>query len=381
MSSGNASGKFGYPMKLMPKASLLAVVLVSFSLLQAVLFAPAAKAAPPQFSQVKPNAPLVFPQDTGAHPGYRTEWWYVTGWLDTPDHKPLGFQVTFFRSATAHDAANPSQFAPRQLIIAHAALSDPALGRLRHAQKSAREGFGLAFAKVGNTDVKLDNWHIVRDASGRYDTEIEAQDYRLHLSLQPTQALLLEGDQGYSRKGPHIGQASYYYSEPHLQVSGTLTREGKAQAVGGTAWLDHEWSSQVLDADASGWDWTGINLDDGASLMAFQIRDTRGVKLWAHASLRDASGHTAQFAENQVSFTPVRTWRSPRTNAAYPVATRILIGSTNWELAPLQDDQELDSRLSTGAVYWEGAVKALRDGREAGRGYLELTGYVDRLKL
>ena len=376
MSSGDAYAKVGNPVKL-----FLTPLLWCVALLPAALLATAADAALPQFSQVKPDTPLVFPQDTGAHPGYRTEWWYVTGWLDTPDHKPLGFQVTFFRSATTHDAANPSRFAPRQLIIAHAALSDPAQGKLQHAQKSAREGFGLAYAKVGNTDVKLDNWHIVRTADGRYETEVDAQDYHLRLTLQPTQAMLLEGDHGFSRKGPHIGQASYYYSEPHLQVSGTLTRQGKAQPVQGTAWLDHEWSSQVLDADASGWDWTGINLDDGASLMAFQIRDTRGVKLWAHATLREANGHTAQFAEDQVSFTPVRTWRSPRTNAAYPVATRILIGSTNWELAPLQDDQELDSRLSTGAVYWEGAVKALRDGREAGRGYLELTGYVDRLKL
>jgi predicted secreted hydrolase len=373
--SKRSSGKSGPHVKLLKTGIWLAAIVLPTLLCQAV------EGAPPQFSQVKPNTPLFFPQDTGAHPGFRTEWWYVTGWLDTPEHKPLGFQVTFFRSATTHDPSNPSRFAPKQLIIAHAALSDPTVGQLQHAQKSAREGFGLAYARVGNTDVKLDNWQLVRGADGRYAAQVEAPEYSLHLSLQPGQAMLLEGEQGFSQKGPHIEQASYYYSEPHLQVSGTLTRHGKAQTVGGTAWLDHEWSSQVLDAEASGWDWAGINLDDGASLMAFQIRNTRGGKLWAHASLRDASGKTTQFAEEQVKFTPLRGWRSPRTNAVYPVATSILIGSTNWELIPLQDDQELDSRLSTGAVYWEGAVKALREGKDAGRGYLELTGYVDRLKL
>jgi predicted secreted hydrolase len=45
------------------------------------------------------------------------------------------------------------------------------------------------------------------------------------------------------------------------------------------------------------------------------------------------------------------------------------------------DDQENDTRLSTGAIYWEGAVRAYQEGTEVGRGYLELTGYGERLKL
>jgi predicted secreted hydrolase len=58
-----------------------------------------------------------------------------------------------------------------------------------------------------------------------------------------------------------------------------------------------------------------------------------------------------------------------------------MTGATRWQLKPLQPDQELDSRRSTGAVYWEGAVTVERDGRRLGRGYLELTGYVDPMKL
>jgi len=136
--------------------------------------ASAAFAASPHFSEVVPGKPLSFPQDFGAHPGFRTEWWYVTGWLNTPDGKPLGFQVTFFRSATEHDPANPSRFAPKQLVLAHVALSDPALGKLLHDQKSAREGFGLAYAKSGDTDVKLDDWRMVRGADGRYQATLAA---------------------------------------------------------------------------------------------------------------------------------------------------------------------------------------------------------------
>lgn len=353
-------------------------------LLLAAVAAPVG-AAPAEFAPVTPGRELIFPRDFGAHPDFRTEWWYATGWLQTPDGKPLGFQITFFRSATEHDRANPSRFAPAQLIIAHAALSDPQAGKLLHDQKSARAGFGLAYAKEGDTDVKLDAWRFVRnavhDGQGRYRASIAAKDFTLELVLQPSQPPLLQGERGFSRKGPKPEQASYYYSEPHLQVSGTVTRDGKPVAVTGSAWLDHEWSTSVLDPQAAGWDWVGANLDGGAAVMAFRIRGKDGKTLWAHAVLRDAAGRITQFGPDQVQFVPLRSWRSPRTNAAYPVALRIVTGPTTWELTPLQDDQELDSRLSTGAVYWEGAVMLSRDGQPAGRGYLELTGYVKPLKL
>lgn len=334
-----------------------------------------AGAAP--FPPVLPGHTLSFPRDFGAHPAYKTEWWYVTGWLKNAQGKPLGFQVTFFRSATGLARDNPSQFAARQLIIAHAALSDPATGRLLHDQRSARAGFGLAHAATGDTDLRLDDWTMRRGADGTYTIEVRARDFALDLRLAPTQPVLLQGDRGFSRKGPDPLQASYYYSKPQLTVTGTTSRG----PVSGQAWLDHEWSSETLDPDAAGWDWVGANLEDGSALMAFQIRSKRGGKLWAHAILRDASGRVTQFAPGQVEFAPQAYWRSPRTNARYPVATRIRTGSIMWQIRPLQHDQELDSRRSTGAVYWEGAITVERDGRPAGRGYLEMTGYVKPLQL
>jgi predicted secreted hydrolase len=346
-----------------------------------LLLANAVQAAPPDFAPVTPGRALVFPQDFGAHPQHRTEWWYVTGWLETPGGKPLGFQVTFFRSRTEHDANNPSAFAPKQLIIGHAALSDPATGRLLHDQRSAREGFGLAWAKTGTTDVKLEDWRMRRNPDGRYQVSVRGGELAFELQLSPSQPVLLQGEAGFSRKGPKPEHASYYYSEPHLNVSGTVTRAGKPLKVKGTAWLDHEWSSQVLETNAAGWDWTGINLDDGGALMAFQIRAKDGARLWAHATLRDGAGRVTQYNPEQVSFTPQQNWKSPRTGASYPVATTVSTGALRWQLKPLQPDQELDSRRSTGAVYWEGAVTVERDGRRLGRGYLELTGYVDPMKL
>lgn len=347
-----------------------------------LLFAHACQAAEPVFAPVTPGRTLVFPADYGAHPAFKTEWWYVTGWLKTADGKPLGFQVTFFRSATGQGKDNPSAFAARQLIIGHAAVSDPAAGKLAHDQRSAREGFGLAYAKTGTTDIKLEDWRMVRGADGRYTVSIASPHLKLDLALTPGQPMLLQGHQGYSRKGQDPANASYYYSEPHLKVSGMASGgNGAPRAVTGHAWLDHEWSSQALDPAAAGWDWVGANLADGSALMAFQIRGKQGGKLYAHATLRDASGKVTQFAPDQVSFTPQTHWKSPRTGTVYPVATTIATGATRWQITPLQNDQELDSRRSTGAIYWEGAVTVRRDGVPAGHGYLELVGYGQAMTL
>jgi predicted secreted hydrolase len=347
-----------------------------------------AVAATPEFATVTPGHSIVLPQDTGAHPAFRTEWWYATGWLTTPDNQPLGFQITFFRSATGHDAADPSAFAPSQLIIAHAALSDPAVGHLAHDQRIARQGFGLAYAKPDNTDVKLDAWKIARAADGHYDVTVDANGFALHLALTPTQAPLLQGEHGYSRKGPRPEQASYYYSEPQLRVTGSVVRpvmaggkSGGRTVVTGAAWLDHEWSSTLLATDAVGWDWLGANLTDGSALMAFKVRSRDGHALWAHAALRNRDGQVTTFAPAQVDFTPVRTWRSPRTNTPYPVSMTVKTGALTWQLDPLMDDQELDSRQSTGAVYWEGAVRVSREGVDVGHAYLELTGYANALRM
>ncbi|REE21599.1 putative secreted hydrolase [Paraburkholderia sp. BL27I4N3] len=345
-------------------------------------------AAAPQFAAVTPDHAIALPQDTGAHAAFRTEWWYATGWLTTPDNQSLGFQITFFRSATGHDAADPSAFAPSQLIIAHAALSDPAFGHLAHEQRIARQGFGLAYAKPANTDVKLDAWKMVRAADGHYDVVADANGFSLHLKLTPTQAPLIQGERGYSRKGPRPEQASYYYSEPQLRVTGGVVRPVAAGGsshgetpVTGTAWLDHEWSSTLLDANAVGWDWLGANLTDGSALMAFKVRSRDGHAVWAHAAFRKPNGEVTTFAPDQVDFTPLRTWRSPRTNTSYPVSMMVKTGVLTWKLDPLMDDQELDSRQSTGAVYWEGAVRVSREGVDVGRAYLELTGYADARRM
>jgi predicted secreted hydrolase len=347
--------------------------------LSVVLFASASVAQMPAYPEVVPGKAFVFPRDHGAHPEFRNEWWYVTGWLEA-DGKPLGFQVTFFRTRPQIDQANPSAFAPKQILFAHAAVSDPSVGRLLHDQRIARAGFGLAEASQTDADIVLDDWSLRHESDGRFAARIPGEDFTLALDFTPSQPVLLQGEAGYSRKGPLPSQASHYYSLPQLTVMGALERDGRRTNVSGRAWLDREWSSTYLDPRAAGWDWIGINLDDGGALMAFQIRAQDGQKLWAGGSLRLAGGETFPLSENDVRFASRRLWRSPRTGASYPVeqivSVRLPSGERQFALSPLFDDQELDSRRGGGPVYWEGAVTT-----EGGRGYLELTGYFQPLKL
>ena len=350
-----------------------------FAALLAALIA-AAAAQSPRFAEVLPDVPLAFPRDHGSHPQFRTEWWYVTGWLETAGGETLGFQVTFFRARPGIEDANPSAFAPRQLIIAHAAISDPRRGRLWTDQRIARASLGLAGASEDDTRVWLDRWELAR-ADGRYATRVDAEGFAFDLSMLPTQPPLANGRGGFSQKGPDPRSASYYYSLPQLRVTGRVSRDGRSDPVTGQAWLDHEWSSEYLDAEATGWDWIGINLDDGGALMAFRIRDARGAQRWAGGSLRGADGSLRTLAPADIEFVAGRRWRSPRTSYQYPVEWRVRAGDLAITLQPLMDDQESDSRMSTGAVYWEGAVTARRNGARIGRGYLELTGYGERLQL
>jgi predicted secreted hydrolase len=344
------------------------------------LGAGAAVAAGAPYAIVTPEHAPVFPADYGSHPQFRTEWWYVTGWLTTPGGEPLGFQITFFRTRPGLAEDNPSSFTPRQLLIAHCAISDPKRGRLWQDQRVRRAGLGLAEAEVGDTQVWIDQWSLRRDGS-QYRAKAGGDDFSLDLEISAAQAPMLNGPSGVSRKGPAPEAASYYYSLPHLHVAGAIRRDGKADRVSGEAWLDHEWSSEYLDAQASGWDWIGINLDDGGALMAFRMRGLNGEPRWAGATLQQADGGTQTLDFGDVTFTPGRKWVSPRTGIAYPVQWHVRAGSREFDLEPLLDDQENDTRLSTGAIYWEGAVRAYERRQLIGRGYLELTGYGERLRL
>jgi predicted secreted hydrolase len=328
-----------------------------------------------------PATQLQFPRDHGAHPAFRTEWWYMTGQARAGERE-FGFQVTFFRSRVDATQGMSSRFAAKQLLFAHAAVTDVQGRKLWHDQRIAREGFDIAFAAEGDTRVRLRDWSLER-LSDAYRARVMAADFALKLRCAPTQPVLLQGAQGLSRKGPQPEQASYYYSQPQLAVSGALTLRGQRFDVAGKAWLDHEWSEEYLHPDAVGWDWIGMNLDDGGALTAFRLRRQDGSALWDGGSFRSPKGAGLYaFSPGEVEFRAQQRWTSPLSQAAYPVEWLVRTPAGIYTVKAVIDNQELDSRGSTGAIYWEGLSDLLdSNGKRVGRGYLEMTGYAQRLRM
>ena len=367
----------------------------------ALLPAPAAWALPAKT--------MGFPRDFGSHPDLATEWWYITGHASAGG-RPWGFQLTFFRSRV--EAAQPLQsaFAAKQLLLAHVALCDVQQQVLLHDQRMARAGFGLAEAALDDTAVHIQDWRLARQPvpgqsaaqASLYTAQLQAPDFALDLQLATTQPVLLQGRDGLSRKGPLPDQASYYYSQPQLAVTGHITVRGQRLAIDpvptgapaalhNRAWLDHECSTALLHPEAQGWDWMGMNLADGSALTAFHLRRADGSALWAGGSLRTAGGSPHSFGPDQVHFTALRWWTSPATATRYPVRWRVDTPAGSYVVRAVADAQELDSRATTGAIYWEGLSDLLHlpSGRDAlddalplaGRGYLEMTGYAARLQM
>lgn len=334
------------------------------------------------YARVTKGKEIAFPTDHGAHWLYRTEWWYLTAWLDGTTG-PLGLQLTFFRTRTRHAPDNPSRFAPKQVMFGHAAIASAKQPRLLHQELAARVMPNM----MADTDTALKMraprgfWSLVREKNDQYRAIVNAEQFSYSVMLQPAGAPVLQGDNGFSRKATTDDRASYYYSRPQCKLSGEI-RIGQqaAQSVTGTGWIDHEWSSQLLDPAAMGWDWVGLNLANGDALMAFRIRDRAGKPMYAHARwIRNGVAVNAEQPIWQVE----RVWQSPRTGARYPVQMVIQIGRVKIALRPLIDDQEIDASRSTQTVYWEGAVRAIDSGtgKPIGRGYLELTGYLNRIRL
>jgi len=345
---------------------------------------------------------LVFPRDFGSHPDTRTEWWYITGYASSgatgtagaadAGARLFGFQITFFRSRVDGTQDMKSSFAAKQLLFAHAAITDVQGKKLWHDQRigrsSGEQDIKGASASEKDTAVHLRDWSLVRKGN-EYSIVVPGADFQLNLHCRETQPLMLQGDKGLSRKGPQPQQTSFYYTKPQLAVTGSLTVKGQMMAVEpsrGVAWLDHEWSNEVLPPGAVGWDWIGMNLFDGSALTAFRLRDKSGDTVWDGGSFRHPKMSPPDrphvFSRGEVIFQASRGWKSPLTQASYPIEWLVRTPADYYIVKALVDNQELDSRGTTGAVYWEGLADLYdSNNRHVGRGYLEMTGYAQPLRM
>jgi len=321
-----------------------------------------------------------FPRDHGAHEDFATEWWYFTGNLRTDAGRHFGFELTFFRYALSATAApRASAWAANQVWLAHFAITDTMKRKLHADERLGRGVEGIAGARDDRLDLYVNGWSARWSGEARAILLSATTEFAdLELELTEAAPITPHGDNGLDRKGSEPGNASYYYSIPRLDASGTITvPDEPALEVRGTAWLDREWATSSLDAGVEGWDWFGLQLDDGTDLMLYRLRNSAGSTTpFSTGTIIRADGSMATIDHESVEYRIARRWRSPVTGVTYPVAWNISIPQHQLELeiAPAIDDQEI--RL--GLRYWEGAVivRGHASARQiTGVGYLELAGY------
>jgi len=335
------------------------------------------------FAKVKPGKNLSFPRAHGAHPDYPLEWWYFTGHLSANSQNTYGFELTFFRVGIAGNPLLKSR-RPADLIIGHFAVTDDNEQRFLFAEKMSRQDYINAGASTDTLRVWTDDWLAVL-SDDRVELRASATDkesglqFSLAINLELLKPPVLHGQNGFSRKGPAAGEASYYMSLTRLQGSGELEIGGKRIEISSaTAWMDHEVVSFEPQSPNIGWDWFSLQLDNNEELMLYHLyRGEQSPSSYSKGSLIRADGSLLPLDLKDYSIKASGSWTSPKSGQTYPSGWLITVPSENLSLTvtPTLKDQEIRSEATTGVNYWEGrcTIKGTR-GSEVieGNAYVEL---------
>ena len=336
-----------------------------------------------EFARAVEPMEFVFPKDHGPHPDYKIEWWYYTGNLITDRGREFGYQLTFFRRAlTVEMHVRKSRLGTNQIYMAHFALTDVKARTHTSFERYSRGAGGLAGAQGERTyEVWLEDWSVSQESPGGFrlravDDQIDPRN-AIDLNLRETRPPLLHGVRGLSQKGPEHGNANHYYSLVGLDTEGTIISRGETYDVTGRSWMDHEFGTSALSKGVVGWDWFGLQLDDGTALMFGRLRKSEGGNIGIfEGTVSYADGRQIPIRPADFTVTATGGWRSPETEITYPSGWQVEFPSLVVELRikPLIPNQE----LSDAFTYWEGAVSVegtISGTPSTGRGYVELTGY------
>jgi predicted secreted hydrolase len=351
---------------------------------------PTAPAGPPPEPWQRALGPWdwSFPRDHGAHPPFKTEWWYFTGNLRDTAGRRFGYQLTLFRQGVQFKAAQPhSHWGVRDFYFGHFTISDIAADKFHVEERISRGALGEAGAETGRMNVKLGSWTIEQQGDAEdYVLSAHSADLDLNLDEKPAKPLVLEGVDGLSRKDLGVGNASYYYSYPRLTTTGTLCIGGATYAVAGESWFDHEFSTSSLGQDEVGWDWFCVQFDNHEELMLYVLRDKSGaINPVSEGTWIAADGSSQRLPPGSFTVEKTASWRSPASGAVYPAGWHIVVPGrqADFTVAPAMADQELRLIKMAPLDYWEGACDArgsINGKNVTGVGYTELTGYAGAVK-
>ena len=304
-----------------------------------------------------------FPQDHGAHPDYRIEWWYLTANMTGPDGTPYGLQWTLFRSALA--PFETQDWDSPQVWLGHAAVTTD--NAHYTSERFARGGTGQAGVSPAPFEAWIDDWHMRSANFNAMQLRASGSQFAYDVALTAQGPLVFHGDAGYSVKSEQ-GQASYYYSQPFFDLKGTLTLPEGEVTVTGTAWLDREWSSQPLASDQTGWDWFSLSFDSGDKLMGFRLRQADGT-YFTSGTWITAQGETTALPNGSFRAEPLTI--SDVGGRDVPTGWQVEVPDHGVEVTV--DALNTQAWMDLSVPYWEGPVTV--KGSHAGIGYLEMTGY------
>jgi len=327
-----------------------------------------------QFSPVVKGIEITFPADHQAHPNFRHEWWYLTANLIDEDGNALGVQWTQFRFAAAPQGSGNSTkettWQSQQIYMAHSAVTT----KDKHYadEKWSRDQAELAGVSTSPFRVYLDDWQWNSSSDDLFPATLNANSDQFGYSLKLTSnaPYQKQGEQGYSTKSGDGKVASYYYSQPFINVSGEVTIDGVTHQVSGKGWIDREWSSQFLLDSQQGWDWFALRLSDETSLVVFQLRNsTSGKASYSHARLMKQNGSGIAIKQQDIRLTAIK--QTEIDGRDYPTEWQVSIPTQQIELTVSALNPEAKVPLSV--PYWEGPI--VIEGTHSGTGYMELTGY------
>jgi predicted secreted hydrolase len=333
------------------------------------------------FRPALPGYRYEFPRDFFNHPEYRTEWWYYTGNVHTAKGRRFGFELTFFRQGLDRDSKVGNVWDARDVWLAHLALSDIDGKRFFHTERLKRSGPGLAGAEQTQSRVWNGNWQATWSQDGHEHLQAIADQFAFDLALKPVKPPVIHGVNGISQKSEGLGNASHYFSQTRLETRGRLSVDGTAYEVEGLSWMDHEFFTNQIAADQSGWDWLSLQLNDGSELMLYRLRRKDGsADPYSSGTYVDPRGHATHLDRDAFALVPGQTWTSPTSGGRYPLFWTIRVPALglNLQLRTSLPDQELTGNSKASPTYWEGAIEVAgtRQGKTvAGTGYLEMTGY------
>lgn len=353
--------------------------LVFMILFHSVLSVQAGRQEP--YRQALPGYKFSFPSDHFSHDGFKTEWWYYTGHLESSDGQKFGFELTFFRSGlSVKNGVKSGPWAVPNAYMAHFALTDISSQKFFHAEKFCRPGLNSAGAESDKYKVWTENWSASEMQGGSHRLLARQGNYAVDLQLSPGKEPVIHGVNGVSQKASCAGCASHYYSLTRMPVKGTLVLPGKSLEVKGLAWMDHEFGSNQMKENQVGWDWFSIQLEDGTELMLYHMRLREGgYDANSSGTLVHADGSSEHLLRSAYKIQTSDHWTSSHTKGRYPAAWHVQLPERQLDLyiKPRLSDQELVSRRG-GVNYWEGCceVTGKKGARKIkGQAYVELTGY------